>query len=43
MKLFQKADLLHIIRDNYSVLHTQDLDYTAEYAEAVMARMGVTS
>jgi hypothetical protein len=40
MRLFQKADLLDKIRSSYPALHTQDLDYTAEFAEAVLARMG---
>ena len=35
--LFQKHGINHLIRKNYNVLHTQDLDESISFAEDVLA------
>jgi hypothetical protein len=37
-ELFQKHDLINLLRSSYAVLHTQSLDESFRFAEDVLAR-----
>jgi len=37
---FSRKGILRLIRENYPVLHTQDLDDSVDFAEDVLYRMG---
>jgi len=41
IRFFSRTGLLQLIRANYPALHTQSLDESVDFAEDVLARMGV--